>query len=160
MVVKRYDENKLKELEKKGVPIDWAALDALFGLGVSAVVTADVDISLLREFKERIKNLIRESGYSCELLDILVFIMILGPEVSAREESTKFRRKDCGYVIRKKIDFLEWKNAEVVKRIEMIFDAIVESISRIPQKHLSDQSKANLVELVSKVAKAMISEHG
>lgn len=155
MSTRRYDEAKLRELEDKGVSIDWDALKVPFNLGVTSIITADVDSNLLEEFKSEIKNAIRKSEFSCELKDILIFLMILNPEITIGKESISWKRKEEAYIIRKNINFLDWKIARASRRKELMVEATIDAILRIPEKRLSTSSKDRLIEIISQVGKKM-----
>ena len=53
----------LQRLADKGFPVDLGALNAPFNLTITSVASIDVDAALIIKFSQRVREMVRESGF-------------------------------------------------------------------------------------------------
>lgn len=82
MAARRDSGSMLRRLADKGFPVDLDALDAPFNLTITSTTSIDVDATPIIGFSQRLKEIVRESGFKCELSDIAVFPSIHSPRMS------------------------------------------------------------------------------
>ena len=147
MVTRRADREKLTELAAKGVPIDFAALDATFNFTVSPLVTFGVDVSLFLAVAERLKMLIRGSSFACELADIVAIPVIRAGDVPSMDK-VSFRRSENACFVKKSIDYGAWAAAKPKARKSIVEKFLLDAIRVVPAKHLSGVAREQLAKLV------------
>jgi hypothetical protein len=147
MVTRKADLRKLTELAAKGVPIDFAALDATFNFTVSPLVTIGVDVSLFLAVAERLKTLIRGSRFTCELADIVAIPVISADDVPNLNK-VNFRRAENACFVKKSIDYGAWEAARGKARKSIVEEFLLDAIQAVPAKHLSEASREELAQLV------------
>lgn len=144
----------LQRLAEKGYPVDLGALDAPFNLTITSVASIDVDAEPIVKFSQRVREVVREATFRCELAGIAVFPMVLNPEVRSTGDTMTWKRGDRAYVIRRNIDFSRWQHAKSNEKKELLVNCVIDSIASIPTKHLSDASKEALGAIVRKAIRS------
>jgi hypothetical protein len=152
MVTRKADRAKLTEISAKGYPIDFAALSAPFNFTVSPVTTCDVDVSPFNEVAQRLKTLIRGSGFACELADIVAIPFIRAGEVP-NVDKVSFRRSENACFVKKTIDHEEWACAKAKARKAIVQRFLLGVIQAVPAKRLSGPSREELRNLVNAAAR-------
>jgi hypothetical protein len=137
-----------KRFEDAGLKINWAALDKKFIFTVSAIVSVGVDTSLIFKMGELVSSIAESNGFSCELSGIVVFPIILGPDVRPRPDFVTYKRKDRGYFVGKNISFTDWTDSAKARQVVIAQDNLQSSILAININHLSNDSKLKLVEII------------
>lgn len=153
MVTKRDAESMLRAAEN-GYPVDLDALDAPFNLTITSIASVDVDVEPIVMFSQRLKDVVREAAFSCELTGIVIFPTVLNPEMRSAGNKVTWKRGERAYMVRQNIDFSDWQNANASEKKAMVVNCIVGSIARIPTKHLSESSKEALVEIVRRAVRS------
>jgi hypothetical protein len=148
MVTKRDSGAMLRRLAEKGFPVDFDALNAPFNLTITSVASIDVDAAPIIKFSQRVKEMVRESGFKCELAGIAVFPMVLNPEIRSTGDTMTWKSGERAYMIRRNIDFSRWQHAKSSEKKELLASCVIESIASIPMKHLSESSKDALTTIV------------
>jgi hypothetical protein len=148
MATKRDSRTMLQRLADKGYPVDLGALDAPFNLTITSVASIDVDAEPIIKFSQRVKEVVREAAFRCELAGIAVFPMVLNPEIRSTGNTVTWKRGERAYVVRRNIDFSHWQRAKANEKKEMLASCVIDSIASIPMKHLSESSKEALVAIV------------
>ena len=148
MAIKQHSSSMLRRLADKGFPVDFGALDALFNLTITSVASIDIDASPIIKFSQRVRALVRESGFDCQLSDIAVFLMILNPELRSAKDSVSWKRGSRSYSIRRNISFSQWQRAKSDEKKEILVNCVIDSIMVIPTKHLDQSSKDALITIV------------
>jgi len=156
MTTKRDSRSMLRRLADQGFPVDFDALDAPFNLTISSVASIDVDAEPIIKFSQRVRELVRESGFKCELAGIAVFPMVLNPEIRSTGDTMTWKKGDRAYVIRRNIDFSHWQHAKSKEKKEMLATCVIDSIASIPMRHLSESSKDALTMIVRQAMRASV----
>jgi len=147
MVTRKTDRGMLTELAAKGVPIDFAALDATFNFAVSPLVTFGVDVSPFLAAAQRLKTLIRGSHFACELADIVAIPVIRAGDVP-RIDKVSFRRSENACLVKKSIEHAAWDAAKAKARKSMVEKFLLDAIRAVPARRLSTASRERLAALV------------
>lgn len=147
MATQRDKKSMLSELADKGYPVDVEAMQAPFNFLISAVASVDVDATPIIKFSQRMRTTILQSTFACELAGIIVFPMVLHPEIRSTGDKITWKRGERIYVIRRTIDYFAWQHANSNAKKKMLMACVVDSIASIPVKHLSESSKEPLVKL-------------
>lgn len=147
-MAKRDSGSMLRGLADKGYPVDLGALDAPFNLTITSVASIDADAEPIIKFSQRVKEVVRETAFRCELAGIAIFPMVLNPEIRSTGNTMTWKRGERAYVVRRNIDFSLWKRAKANEKKEMLESCVIDSIASIPAKHLSESSKTALVAIV------------
>ena len=138
----------IKTLEEQGYPVDVEAIDAPFNLTISPVSSAEVDPAVMIEFSKNVGKLIRDRRFECELMDIVIFPMVLNAEIPAAEDKMTWSKRNRAYKIRRKLDFDEWQEGSDEARKKLLVESILESINAIPEKNLKQANKEQLCEII------------
>jgi hypothetical protein len=138
----------LEHLAEQGYPVDFEALDAPFNFTISSIATYDVDVDVILKFSNRLRELIRQERFSCELKDIILHPVILNPEITSSNEAITWKRKDMAYVIRQSIGFSDWQNGSLRDKKKLLESCVVDAVGRIPEKHLAEASRGAIVKIV------------
>lgn len=145
----------LQRLAENGYPVDFEAFDALFNLTITPTTSVDVDAEPVIKFSQVVKKAIRKSGFACDLTDIVVFVLVLNPDIGVTKDATTWKRASRSYVVRRNIDFIGWQHAKASDRKKMLTACVIDAIASIPVKHLSELSKESLGEIVLGAARSL-----
>lgn len=148
MATKRDSGSMLRRLADNGYPVDFGAMEAPFNLTITSVASIDVDTGPIVKFSQRVKEVVREAAFRCELTGIAVFPMVLNPEIRSAGNRVTWKRGERAYVVRRGIDFSQWQRAKINEKKKMLTICVIDSITSIPAKHLSESSKEALVAIV------------
>ena len=148
MAMRRANEAMLRRLAENGFPVDFGALDALFNLTITPITSIDVDAEPLIQFSQRVRELVRASGFKCELADVAIFVLVLNPDIKSAENSSSWKRASRAYVFRRNIDFSCWQSAKRSEKMALLTRCVIASIADIPTKHLNEASKEALAAIV------------
>ena len=148
MLVRRVNQAMLKRIAENGYPVDFGAFDASFNLTIFPVTSIDVDPEYLINFSQRLRQKVRDSQFKCELADILISVVILNADVPSAKDSISWKRASRAYKIRRNINFFDWQNAKPKEKKVLLVNLIVDSLTDIPLKHLSEASKETLIKIV------------
>lgn len=148
MATRRDSGSMLRRLADKGFPVDLDALDAPFNLTITSTTSIDVDATPIIRFSQRLKEVVRESGFRCELADIAVFPIILNPGIRSAENAVNWKRGSRSYIIRRNIDFSRWQHANSNDKKEMLAKCVIDAIASIPMKHLAESSREALEAMI------------
>jgi hypothetical protein len=148
MATKRDIREELQRAADNGYPVDFGALDAPFNFLISSITSLEVDERPITKLSQRVREIVRTSGFKCELAGIIVFPMVLDPEVPAVGDKVSWKRKSNIYSVHRHIDIFRWEQAKLKEKKEMLLNCVIDSISSIPTKRLSESSKEALVAIV------------
>jgi len=148
MAMRRANTAMLRRLAENGFPVDFGALDVSFNLTITPVTSIDVDAEPLIQFSQRVREQIRESGFKCDLADIVISVMVLNPAINAAKDGASWKRASRSYVLRRSIDFSHWQSAKPNEKKALLGKCVINSIADIPMKHLDEASKEALTAIV------------
>jgi len=122
------DIERLKQLERRGVPINWAALKRDFNFVVSGIVSMGVDNS---EFFELAKSLMKRVGrlkFKCELKTIVLFPIILKGDGMTTADFVRNKRASKSYYIGINIDYGLWMKVRSKRRLQIATETFKSAI--------------------------------
>jgi len=144
----RSEVEEARQLEARGVPINWDAFYAPFCLTIFPVISYGVDDQPLIDFTNRVNELVFGAEFECELEGILIFLHVLSPEVPAAADRMSWSSKKLSYRIQRTLDFDCWQAAKRKEKREILAATVVEILESIPIKRLSEPKREALVAIV------------
>jgi len=146
------EKQLLERAKRAGAPVNTAVPAHKFALTVSPVTTDGVEVGILARLGEDVTALAQAQGFACELSGVVLFPIVARAAVYSKEDFVTYKRASNGYFVGRNIPFESWKRARVVGRLALAVKNFQSSLLAIPDKHLSADSKARLLDLVRAAA--------
>jgi hypothetical protein len=138
----------LDRIERCGGVVERSVPTRNFSFTLSGIVTPGVDIKAFIHLCELVTSLAEQRDFICELASIVMFPIITDPAIYSRADFMVHKRKDSGYFVGRNLDIEVWKRARKARRAVLASEALKSAIEAIPNKHLSIESKIQLVEII------------
>ncbi len=149
----------LENAKRAGVRMNLKALTRKFNFTVSPTTTSLINIDILVSLADVIGNLIDRKKFQPELSGVVFFPIITEPEIYCQSGFRIHKRASNGYFVGKNIPFDVWKKARFARRLVLASENFVASIQDIPDRHLSAESKASLIDIVQAAVKKVAEAH-
>jgi len=157
MPLSERERRQIELAESRSVPINWAALDRKFNLTCSVIVTLGVSFEVLVELAKVTTQLIEQADRALALTGIVLFPVICDPAIYVRADKLTHKRSDRAYFVVRNMDFEVWQRARRPKRLKLAVEHFEASIAWIPSRHLPDEDRTFLVEVLHQAAAQMAS---
>lgn len=148
MLISEKLQKKLKLLESKGIFVDWNALDQKFNFIFFPICTHEVNIRFVMPLVQSINENLQFLKFNCELDSITVSPIIVDPNISKQTGFMQHRKNENAYHVGIAIDHALWLSSNKKKRIELIENNFIRSVSVIPEKYLSLESKNLILNII------------
>lgn len=133
--------------------------NARFKFVVSPTTTIDVgsDVSKLTvDFQRGVFGRIKDKAFASALAGVVLFPKIMNPAiVPPWPDSITHKRKDKFFFVSTTILFHRWASTSYNERIDVLADNLIESLAKIPTKHLAIEDRLMLYEAIQETQAAM-----
>jgi hypothetical protein len=135
---KSYEDKLLERARQRGVTLHAKQVDAKFKFLVRPTTTVGVDLDKLQVgFEDDVFSLIKNAPFESPLTGIVLFPKILDPSIATMPDSITHKRKERSFFVSLNIPFAVWSQAPRPDRVDLLADNLIESIRRIPARHLT-----------------------
>lgn len=135
-------------LEARGYRLDKSQEGIPFTFSISPVISAGVDVSIFAVLSCEVISELKHRNYECALSGVVIFPRILDPKIKKSEKLCLFKRKDNAFYVGLEIDFGEWTQGTQQERVNLALVNLQDSISQIPDRHISAIHREQLIEVI------------
>lgn len=139
------EKRELETAEKRGWPVKWSSGEEKFIFAISGIRSLEVDASIFASVAANVQSLIAETGFSCELSGVVLFPIILNSQFTRKDFVRK--KRDNSIFIGTNISYELWMKATKKRRHALAIQFCKNAFESIPEKRLSAESKATLIEM-------------
>lgn len=140
----------IERLRQRGYELHTDQVGARFRFIVSPTTTGNVDIGKFAvEFRDEVFRLIKNAPFESPLTGVVLFPTILDPLIATMPDTITHKRRDKAYFVSVNIPFALWAEAAPTERVDLFADNLIESIDRIPGRHLAQADCQILTEAVN-----------
>lgn len=143
------EQELLRRLHAAGLAEPSGQTGAPFKFLISPKTSNGVVVGRLPlQMRDEVFSRIRTHVFQSPLTGIVFFPTILDPKIAVVEDKLTHKRTEKEMFVALNIPFRDWEAASAEQRIDLLAGNLLESIRRIPSKHLPDSDKAKLASFV------------
>lgn len=142
---KSYEDKLIERLRARGFKLYTEQVGARFGFIVSPTTTVGVDLGKLPlGFRDEVFRIIKNAPFDSPLAGVVLFPKILDPSIASQPDFITHKRRDNAYFVSVNIPVTVWSEAPRTERVDLLADNLIESIGRIPPRHLTANDRQTL----------------
>jgi hypothetical protein len=152
------EQKIIARLKESGHPLKGIQDDAPFKLTVRFFTTAGIESrDLAHWFEDEIFSAIVDLSFESPITGIAIFPTIFDDAIAPTpNDYVTYKKKEKSVFVGLNIDSPSWASGSREEKLNMLANNIKQSIARVPDKHLSNSDRNQLLNVVSQVHNKLI----
>ncbi len=132
-----------------------------FQFSIMPTVTKGVEIQpIAKLFLNETRKQLKKFSWTSPISGVCIFPVVMDPSIGSTGDRVSRSRKDNVILVTSNISFEKWTASDTSHRSEIFRDMLLDSMSRIPDKHMNGRDKEALCAVIRNVGALIQSDEG